>query len=58
MVGAGKKGKRSRTAFSEAQLDQLELMFHQTHYPDVYAREEISKRLNIKEDRIQVLLTF
>ena len=49
-----KKPKRTRTAFSTQQLDQLELLFTTTHYPDVFTREETAKRLNIKEDRIQV----
>ena len=49
-----KKPKRTRTAFSTHQLDQLELLFATTHYPDVFTREETAKRLNIKEDRIQV----
>lgn len=50
-----KKPKRTRTAFNTHQLDQLELLFASTHYPDVFTREETAKRLSIKEDRIQVL---
>ena len=50
-----KKPKRTRTAFSNLQLDQLEYTFdHVSQYPDVFVREELSKRLGIKEDRIQV----
>lgn len=49
-----KKPKRTRTAYSNYQLDQLELVFQQTHYPDVFLREEMSNRLGIREDRIQV----
>lgn len=37
------------------QLDQLEYVFENvSQYPDVFVREELSKRLGIKEDRIQV----
>ena len=54
---SNKKGKRSRTAFSEAQLDELELEFHKEKYPGAQTREKISKRLNIKEDRIQVCIS-
>ena len=49
-----KKPKRTRTAYSNNQLDQLELVFSQTQYPDVFLREELAKSLGIKEDRIQV----
>lgn len=52
-----KKPKRTRTAFSNYQLDQLELVFSQTQYPDVFVREDLSTRLGIKEDRIQVRKT-
>lgn len=53
-----KKPKRTRTAFSNQQLDQLELVFATAHYPDVFTREELSRRLCIKEDRIQVSVIF
>lgn len=49
-----KKPKRTRTAYSNYQLDQLELVFSSTHYPDVFTREELARRLGIREDRIQV----
>lgn len=49
-----KKPKRTRTAFSNLQLDQLELAFSRSHYPDVFTREDLSNKLSIKEDRIQV----
>lgn len=50
-----KKPKRTRTAYSNYQLDQLELVFTQTQYPDVFIREEMASRLGIREDRIQVI---
>lgn len=49
-----RKPKRTRTAYSNHQLDQLELAFSRSHYPDVFTREDLSTKLNIKEDRIQV----
>ena len=55
-VDEPKKPKRTRTAFSNLQLDQLELAFSRSHYPDVFTREDLSNKLNIKEDRIQVRL--
>lgn len=53
-VDEPKKPKRTRTAFSNLQLDQLELAFSRSHYPDVFTREDLSNKLSIKEDRIQV----
>ena len=50
-----KRTRRTRIAYSNYQLDQLELVFIRTQYPDVYLREEMADRLGIKEDRIQVL---
>ena len=52
-----RKPKRTRTAYSNYQLDQLELVFTTTQYPDAFAREELSRRLCIKEDRIQVSIS-
>ena len=46
--------KRSRTAYSAYQLDQLEWVFSQTHYPDVLIRQELSTRLGIAETKLQV----
>ena len=46
--------KRTRTTFSQHQLDQLELVFHRTHYPDVLLREKLSTRIDIPESRVQV----
>ena len=49
-----RRPKRSRTAYSGFQLDQLEWVFSQTHYPDVLVRQELSARLNIQEVKLQV----
>ena len=54
LIDEPKKAKRTRTAFSNLQLDQLELAFSRSHYPDVFTREDLSNKLNIREDRIQV----
>ena len=51
---SNRKGKRSRIAFTEAQLDELELEFHKNKYPSMQSRKKIARQLNIKEDRIQV----
>lgn len=36
------------------QLDELEKAFKDAHYPDVYAREMLSLKTDLPEDRIQV----
>jgi dsDNA-specific endonuclease/ATPase MutS2 len=48
------KGRRYRTSFSQDQIEQLEHIFQRTHYPDVQAREELSRRTGLSEARVQV----
>ena len=49
-----KKKRRHRTIFTSFQLDELERSFKDAHYPDVYAREMLSLKTDLPEDRIQV----
>ncbi|KAK3702782.1 hypothetical protein RRG08_042766 [Elysia crispata] len=49
-----RKKRRHRTIFSRGQLQELERTFRDAHYPDVYAREMLSARTGLPEDRIQV----
>ena len=43
-----------RTIFTSHQVDELEKAFKDAHYPDVFAREVLSAKTDLPEDRIQV----
>ncbi|XP_002071104.2 pituitary homeobox homolog Ptx1 isoform X2 [Drosophila willistoni] len=48
------KRRRCRTNFNSWQLEQLELSFHHSHYPDIFMREALAMRLDLREGRIAV----
>ncbi|KAK6642242.1 Visual system homeobox 2 [Polyplax serrata] len=47
-----KKKKKRRHSY---QLEELEKAFKDAHYPDVYAREMLSLKTDLPEDRIQLI---
>ena len=50
------KRRRSRTNFSQWQLEELERAFLSCHYPHVFMREGLAMRLDLKESRVAVSL--
>lgn len=44
-----------RTIFTGYQIEELEKTFKESHYPDLYAREVLALKIDLPEDRIQVM---
>uniref|UniRef100_A0A8D2L080 HESX homeobox 1 n=2 Tax=Varanus komodoensis TaxID=61221 RepID=A0A8D2L080_VARKO len=48
------RGRRPRTAFTRNQIEVLENVFRVNSYPGIDVREELAKKLDLDEDRIQI----
>lgn len=49
-----RKRRQTRVSFSPFQVEELEKVFQQTHYPDVNTRDLLASSLKLTEGRIQV----
>ncbi|KAM5170387.1 intestine-specific homeobox [Mantella aurantiaca] len=49
-----KNKKRVRTTFSMEQVQELERIFHVTHYPDVQMRDKLAAKIELPETRVQI----
>ncbi|XP_043835778.1 homeobox expressed in ES cells 1 [Dromiciops gliroides] len=48
------RGRRPRTAFTRNQIEVLENVFRVNSYPGIDVREDLARKLNLEEDRIQI----
>uniref|UniRef100_A0A8C4QC93 Goosecoid homeobox 2 n=1 Tax=Eptatretus burgeri TaxID=7764 RepID=A0A8C4QC93_EPTBU len=49
-----KRKRRHRTIFTDEQLGALEELFEQNQYPDVSTREQLARRVHLREERVEV----
>lgn len=51
-----RRKRRHRTIFTDEQLEALENLFQETKYPDVGTREQLARRVHLREEKVEVFL--
>ncbi|XP_029992520.1 homeobox protein MSX-1-like [Sphaeramia orbicularis] len=49
-----RKKRQTRVTFTPFQVEEMEKVFQQMHYPDVNSRDQLASRLHLTESRIQI----
>lgn len=49
-----RRRRQTRISFPPSQVEELEKVFLETHYPDVHIRDKLASRLQLTEGRVQV----
>ncbi|CAB1331194.1 unnamed protein product [Coregonus sp. 'balchen'] len=49
-----RRKRRHRTIFTDEQLEALENLFQETKYPDVSTREQLARKVHLREEKVEV----
>ncbi|KAK6318024.1 hypothetical protein J4Q44_G00113150 [Coregonus suidteri] len=49
-----RRRRKTRTSFTTGQVEKLEKVFLETHYPDVHIRDTLASHLQLTEGRVQI----
>lgn len=52
-----RRKRRHRTIFTDEQLEALENLFQETKYPDVGTREQLARKVHLREEKVEVSST-
>lgn len=53
-----RRKRRHRTIFTDEQLEALEGLFQETKYPDVGTREQLARKVHLREEKVEVGYVF